>query len=89
MDVKKPISKLLQAGTIMQVLKRHTKFVKNKQGYGGDVPEGHFVVYVGENRSRHLVPISCLSHPEFQALLGKSEEEFGFKQEMGLTIPCN
>ncbi|KAL5752453.1 hypothetical protein ACOSQ2_022960 [Xanthoceras sorbifolium] len=77
MDVTKPISKLLQAGTIMQ------------QGYGGDVPEGHFVVCVGENRSRHLVPISCLSHPEFQALRGKSEEEFGFKQEMGLTIPCN
>ncbi|TXG59826.1 hypothetical protein EZV62_014399 [Acer yangbiense] len=98
MDVKKS-SKLLRTGSVKLVLKRFTKFVKNKYGYdgdeegdhlpGGDVPKGHFVVYVGENRSRHIVPISCLSHPEFQALLQKSEDEFGFKQEMGLTIPCD
>ncbi|KAK3224362.1 hypothetical protein Dsin_011387 [Dipteronia sinensis] len=73
MDVKKS-SKLLQTGTLKLVLKRFTKFVKNKDE---------------ENRSRHIVPISCLSHPEFQALLRKSEDEFGFKQEMGLTIPCD
>ncbi|KAI9165196.1 hypothetical protein LWI28_009444 [Acer negundo] len=92
MDVKKS-GKLLRTGSVKLVLKRFTKFVKNKEESdhlpGGDVPKRHFVVYVGENRSRHIVPISCLSHPEFQALLQKSEDEFGFKQEMGLTIPCD
>jgi len=65
-----------------------------KQGYHDqeglplDVPKGHFVVYVGENRSRYIVPISILSSPEFQTLLQQAEEEFGFDHDMGLTIPC-
>ncbi|CAH9091209.1 unnamed protein product [Cuscuta epithymum] len=54
-----------------------------------DVPEGHFVVYVGETRRRYIVPISWLSHPEFQRLLRRAEEEFGFSHDMGLTIPCH
>lgn len=53
-----------------------------------DVPKGHFVVYVGENRSRYIVPISLLTHPKFQCLLRRAEEEFGFDHDMGLTIPC-
>ncbi|KAH0646124.1 hypothetical protein KY284_034008 [Solanum tuberosum] len=66
-----------------------------KQGYDDgdyqlpvDVPKGHFAVYVGENRTRYIIPISFLSHPEFQCLLRRSEEEFGFDHDMGITIPC-
>ncbi|KAJ0238558.1 hypothetical protein HA466_0237400 [Hirschfeldia incana] len=55
-------------------------------------PKGFLAVYVGEDqvqKKRYLVPISYLNHPSFQALLGKSEEEFGFDHPMGgLTIPC-
>ncbi|CAN1183425.1 Protein SMALL AUXIN UP-REGULATED RNA 12 [Linum perenne] len=47
-----------------------------------DVPRGHFAVYVGEKRSRYIIPIKFLTHPEFQCLLRIAEEEFG------LTIPC-
>nr|VDD33422.1 unnamed protein product [Brassica oleracea] len=37
----------------------------------------------------YVVPISYLTQPSFQALLSKSEEEFGFDHPMGgLTIPC-
>nr|VDD33421.1 unnamed protein product [Brassica oleracea] len=37
----------------------------------------------------YVVPVSYLSQPSFQALLSKSEEEFGFNHPMGgLTIPC-
>ncbi|CAL9245214.1 unnamed protein product [Arabidopsis halleri] len=53
------------------------------------VPKGHFVVYVGHSRSRHVIPISFLTHPIFQMLLQQSEEEFGFFQDNGLTIPCD
>ncbi|GAA0171074.1 hypothetical protein LIER_25194 [Lithospermum erythrorhizon] len=54
------------------------------------VPKGHFPVYVGEaEKTRFIVPISYLSHPMFQELLGRAEEEFGFDHPMGaLTIPC-
>ncbi|KAG2279816.1 auxin-responsive protein SAUR21-like [Brassica napus] len=53
-------------------------------------PKGFLAVYVGESqKTRYLVPISYLSQPSFQALLSKSEEEFGFDHPMGgLTIPC-
>ncbi|CAG7910991.1 unnamed protein product, partial [Brassica rapa] len=53
-------------------------------------PKGFLAVYVGESqKKRYVVPVSYLSQPSFQALLSKSEEEFGFNHPMGgLTIPC-
>ncbi|XP_062144841.1 protein SMALL AUXIN UP-REGULATED RNA 12 [Alnus glutinosa] len=92
MALKKP-NKLPQTAAFKQIIKRCSSFGK-KQGYNHgeglpyDVPKGHFAVYVGENRSRYIVPISWLTHPEFQSLLQRSEEEFGFNHDMGLTIPC-
>ncbi|KAL2254836.1 UNVERIFIED_CONTAM: Auxin-responsive protein SAUR50 [Sesamum indicum] len=92
MAIKKS-NKLPQAAALKQILRRCSSLGK-KNGYDDqhelpdDVPKGHFAVYVGENRSRHIVPISFLSHPEFQCLLRRAEEEFGFDHEMGLTIPC-
>lgn len=86
-------NKLSQAAAIKHILKRCSSLGK-KQGYESDenglpmdVPKGHFPVYVGQNRSRFIVPISYLAHPKFQSLLQMAEEEFGFGHEMGLTIP--
>ncbi|CAN0906349.1 Auxin-responsive protein SAUR50 [Linum grandiflorum] len=92
-------NKLPQPAVLKQILRRCSSLGKRSEGSGGgyqeggcglplDVPKGHFVVYVGENRSRYIVPISFLSRPEFQSLLHKAEEEFGFDHDMGLTIPC-
>ncbi|KAF5463006.1 hypothetical protein F2P56_018962 [Juglans regia] len=89
----KKSSKLPHAAALKQILKRCSSFGK-KHGYNNeedlpdDVPKGHFVVYVGENRSRYIIPISWLAHPQFQSLLQRAEEEFGFNHDMGLTIPC-
>ncbi|KNA20086.1 hypothetical protein SOVF_055560 [Spinacia oleracea] len=53
------------------------------------VPKGHITVYVGDKK-RYMVPLSYLSHPEFQDLLQQAEEEFGFNHPIGgLTIPCS
>ncbi|KNA20090.1 hypothetical protein SOVF_055600 [Spinacia oleracea] len=55
------------------------------------VPKGHIPVYVGEQaqKKKYVVPLSYLSHPVFQDLLQRAEEEFGFNHPMGaLTIPC-
>lgn len=91
-------SKLGQAAVLKQILRRCSSLGKKQGGGGGgydqegglplDVPKGHFAVYVGESRSRHVVPISFLAHPEFQNLLQLAEEEFGFDHDMGLTLPC-
>ncbi|KAF5756249.1 putative small auxin-up RNA [Helianthus annuus] len=85
MGIKKS-NKVSQAAVLKQMMKRCSSSIGKKDGY--DVPKGHFPVYVGVNRSRYIVPISFLTHPEFQQLLRHAEEEFGFHHHMGLTIPC-
>ncbi|TMW82129.1 hypothetical protein EJD97_006752 [Solanum chilense] len=86
-------NKLSQAAVLKQIMKRCSSLGK-KQGYDEvhhlpiDVPKKHFAVYVGENRTRYIVPISFLTHPLFQCLLQCAEEEFGFDHDMGITIPC-
>ncbi|WZZ07008.1 hypothetical protein YC2023_092929 [Brassica napus] len=90
-------NKLTQTAMIKQILKRCSSLGKkhsnvyseDENGHPLDVPKGHFVVYVGENRVRYVVPISFLTRPEFQLLLQQAEEEFGFDHDMGLTIPCD
>ncbi|PIN07276.1 hypothetical protein CDL12_20154 [Handroanthus impetiginosus] len=52
-------------------------------------PTGTFVVYVGEDRQRFVVPTSYLSHPLFKILLEKASNEFGFDQRNGLVVPCS
>ncbi|KAK1324784.1 hypothetical protein QJS10_CPA01g02348 [Acorus calamus] len=92
---KSSSTKLTQTAMLKHILRRCSSLGRNKQGCSNadellplDVPKGHFAVYVGENRSRFIVPVSFLSHPEFQSLLRRAEEEFGFDHDMGLTIPC-
>ncbi|CAI9786552.1 unnamed protein product [Fraxinus pennsylvanica] len=85
-------SKLSQTTVLKKIVKRCSSLGK-KQGYDEeglplDVPKGHFAVYVGQNRTRYIVPISFLTRPEFQILLQLAEEEFGFDHDMGLIIPC-
>ncbi|GAB2231899.1 hypothetical protein Droror1_Dr00010917 [Drosera rotundifolia] len=83
-------NKLAQAAVIKQIVRRCSSIGKRTEetGLPEDVPKGHFVVYVGENRSRFILPISHLGHPEFLTLLHQAEEEYGFRHEMGITIPC-
>ncbi|KAI9113312.1 hypothetical protein K1719_015837 [Acacia pycnantha] len=86
-------SRLPQTAVLKQILKRCSSLGRKRgydeEGLPMDVPKGHFVIYVGENRSRYVVPISFLSRPEFQSLLLRAEEEFGFDHDRGLTIPCD
>ncbi|KAI7747730.1 hypothetical protein M8C21_024746 [Ambrosia artemisiifolia] len=81
-------NKLSQAALIKHIIKRCSSLGRKQEQHYDDVPKGHFVVYVGNNRSRYVIPISFLSRPEFQTLLHQAEEEFGFDHDMGLTIPC-
>ncbi|VFR03596.1 unnamed protein product [Cuscuta campestris] len=81
---------VVQTAMMKQILKKLGKrHGYDEEGLPIDVPKGHFAVYVGENRTRYIVPISFLAEPEFQILLHAAEEEFGFDHDMGLTIPCD
>ncbi|KAI7756778.1 hypothetical protein M8C21_014449, partial [Ambrosia artemisiifolia] len=83
-DTLKSHNKLTQ----ILALKKNSNF-RDDNAYPNDVPKGHFVVYVGETRSRYVIPISWLHHKGFQSLLQQAEEEFGFDHGMGLIIPCH
>ncbi|KAJ6955175.1 auxin-responsive protein SAUR36-like [Populus alba x Populus x berolinensis] len=55
------------------------------------VPKGHLAVYVGQKDGefhRVLVPLMYFNHPLFGELLREAEEEYGFNQLGGITIPC-
>lgn len=82
-----------QRAGLKQILRKCSSFGRrsldwSSEGLPEDVPRGHFAVYVGVNRSRYIVPISWLAHPQFQCLLQRAEEEYGFSHDMGITIPC-
>ncbi|WRX15425.1 Small auxin-up RNA - like 10 [Theobroma cacao] len=74
-----------------QILRRSVFAASKAASTTGEVvPKGFLAVYVGETqKKRFVVPVTFLNQPSFQALLSKSEEEFGFDHPMGgLTIPC-
>ncbi|XP_013683126.3 auxin-responsive protein SAUR21 [Brassica napus] len=73
-----------------KILGRSVTAASTSKRAASAAPKGFLAVYVGESqKKRYVVPISYLSQPSFQALLSKSEEEFGFDHPMGgLTIPC-
>ncbi|CAK7324838.1 unnamed protein product [Dovyalis caffra] len=52
-------------------------------------PKGHFVVYVGNEMKRFVVPTSYLKNPIFQQLLDKAAEEYGFDNQNGIVLPCD
>ncbi|KAL2241771.1 UNVERIFIED_CONTAM: Auxin-responsive protein SAUR50 [Sesamum indicum] len=60
-------------------------------------PRGHFVVYVGSEMTRFVVPLSLLKNPLFQQLLDRAAEEYGFDHHntttttttTGITLPCD
>ncbi|CAH8387361.1 unnamed protein product [Eruca vesicaria subsp. sativa] len=53
-------------------------------------PTGTFAVYVGEERTRRVVPTSYLNHPLFKMLLDKSHDEFhSLDHKVMLVVPCS
>ncbi|CAJ1968584.1 unnamed protein product [Sphenostylis stenocarpa] len=56
----------------------------------GDVSKGYFAVIAikdGEIK-RFVVELDYLTHPEFLGLLDQAGEEYGFKQQGTLVVPC-
>ncbi|KAF8772156.1 hypothetical protein HU200_006155 [Digitaria exilis] len=60
-----------------------------KGGGRSSVPRGSFAVYVGDEMRRFVIPTEYLGHWAFAELLREAEEEFGFRHEGALRIPCD
>ncbi|KAJ1260727.1 hypothetical protein BS78_10G254600 [Paspalum vaginatum] len=84
---------------LQQLLKKWKKLAtvtpsasgSSRSGTGGrsSVPRGSFAVYVGEEMRRFVIPTEYLGHWAFAELLREAEEEFGFRHEGALRIPCD
>ncbi|XP_011033963.1 PREDICTED: uncharacterized protein LOC105132279 [Populus euphratica] len=98
----KPISKIINWGRRLTKGAKSLCAAKPGSGYipmGHElvcdkpvtVPKGHLAVYVGQKDGdfhRVLVPVIYFNHPLFGELLREAEEEYGFNQQGGITIPC-
>ena len=99
----KPLSKIINWGRRLTKGAKSLSRAKPGSGYipvghGSvcdkpvSVPKGHLAVYVGQKDGefhRVLVPLIYFNHPLFGELLREAEEEYGFNQQGGITIPCH
>ncbi|KAJ8900249.1 hypothetical protein K2173_024889 [Erythroxylum novogranatense] len=99
----RPITKLINWGRRLTSGAKSLCFRKPSSGYiplghepvsprkHSTVPKGHLAVYVGQKDGdfhRVFVPVIYMNHPLFGQLLREAEEEYGFNQQGGITIPC-
>ncbi|KAK7277516.1 hypothetical protein RJT34_22530 [Clitoria ternatea] len=65
-------------------------YINENQLGTADVRKGYFAVVAikdGETK-RFLVELEYLSNPAFLGLLDQAKEEYGFRQQGTLAIPC-
>ncbi|GJM97527.1 hypothetical protein PR202_ga14459 [Eleusine coracana subsp. coracana] len=78
---------------LQQLLKKWKKLAtvapSSSSGKSSSVPRGSFAVYVGDEMRRFVIPTEYLGHWAFAELLREAEEEFGFRHEGALRIPCD
>ncbi|KAL5224011.1 hypothetical protein ABZP36_010650 [Zizania latifolia] len=73
---------------LQQLLKKWKKMAVAPGKSGGSVPKGSFAVYVGDEMRRFVIPTEYLGHRAFEELL-REAEEFGFRHDGALRIPCD
>lgn len=82
----------LHLGQLGGLLGKRSTEEEEGEGGGGVPPKGWMGIRVGgegEEQKRFIVPVEYLNHPLFLGLLKVAEEEYGFKHEGAITIPCH
>ncbi|XP_061373761.1 auxin-responsive protein SAUR71-like [Gastrolobium bilobum] len=62
---------------------------KNKKNKPQVAPQGCLFVYVGHERQRFVIKIKLTNHPLFKTLLDAAENEYGYRNDGPLWLPCN
>ncbi|XP_058734166.1 auxin-responsive protein SAUR71-like [Vicia villosa] len=52
-------------------------------------PNGCVCVYVGSERQRFIIKIKIFNHPLFKTLLEDVENEYGYRNDGPLWLPCH
>ncbi|KAL5053118.1 hypothetical protein RYX36_033800, partial [Vicia faba] len=64
--------------------KCHKKQINNTK----KPPNGCVCVYVGSERQRFIIKIKIFNHPLFKTLLEGVENEYGYRNDGPLWLPC-
>jgi len=71
-------------GKLSEKCQKNKMDIKNKK-----TPHGCLCVYVGHERQRFVIKIKILNHPLFKTLLEDVENEYGYKNDGPLWLPCD
>lgn len=78
---------------LSNLLHHHNHNHNHNHDHHKGVPKGCMAVMVGregeEQLRRFIIPIFYVKHPLFMKLLKEAEDEYGFKHEGPITIPCH
>ncbi|KAG6498842.1 hypothetical protein ZIOFF_038592 [Zingiber officinale] len=92
---RKKQSRKQSRGKVVMGAHLHLLHLRRGEGEGGEgvggIRKGWIGIRVGaegEERRRFEVPVEHLSHPLFAELLKAAEEEYGFRHQGAITIPC-
>ena len=80
----------MQKGLSLFVHRRAALSYFNESVAPDDVREGYFAVLAvnGGETKRFIVELDYLTDPEFLVLLDQAQEEYGFRQQGALAVPC-
>ncbi|XP_058734157.1 auxin-responsive protein SAUR32-like [Vicia villosa] len=62
---------------------------KKQKGNTKKPPNGCLCVYVGAERQRFVIKIKIVNHPLFKILLEGVENEYGYRNDGPLWLPCD
>ncbi|XP_058734165.1 auxin-responsive protein SAUR71-like [Vicia villosa] len=65
------------------------KFQKKQKNDTKKPPNGCVCVYVGSERQRFVIKIKIFNHPLFKTLLEDVENEYGYRNDGPLWLPCH
>lgn len=75
------------SGSYGKLSKRHKQ--KNNINKNKKPPQGCLCVYVGPERQRFVIKVKIANHPLFKTFLEDVENEFGYRNDGPLWIPCD
>lgn len=75
------------SSSYIKLSEKHDKQIKVKNYK--KPPHGCLYVYVGPERQRFVIKIKIANHPLFRTLLEAAEDEFGYRYDGPLWLPCD
>ena len=83
------IRHIVRLRQMLRKWRKNAALSSNSRIIPSDVPVGHVAVTVGSGCRRFVVRATYLNHPVFKKLLAQAAEEYGFKNNGPLAIPCD